>query len=75
MMIYIWLAAMGVIGFISGALFLYFFFRDKKLTRRYKISASHLTLNGALLLVSFSSFGLMIYFIISVKDQLISFGY
>ncbi|MHC5228522.1 hypothetical protein ACYSNW_09620 [Enterococcus sp. LJL99] len=72
--VYIWIAGMGVIGLVSLLLFFYFFMQSLKLKRKLKYSNRVLILNWLMLLIPISSFSMMIYFFMNVKDQLIQFG-
>ena len=72
--VYIWIAAMGVIGLISLLLFFYFLMQSLKLKKKLNYSNKVLILNWVMLLIPVGSFSMMIYFFMSVKDQLLQLG-
>lgn len=74
MAIYLWVAAMGIIGLIAFSFFLYSLLRDLKLKKKLHYTVWKLMPNGVLLLISLGAFSMMVYFFFNIKEQLIQFG-
>lgn len=72
--IYLWVAAMGIIGLIAFSFFLYSLLRDLKLKKKLHYTVWKLMPNGVLLLISLGAFSMMVYFFFNIKEQLIQFG-
>jgi len=72
--IYLWVAAMGMIGLIAFSFFLYSLLRDLKLKKKLHYTVWKLMPNGVLLLISLGAFSMMVYFFFNIKEQLIQFG-
>lgn len=74
MAVYIWVAAMGVIGLASLSSFCYSLFRDLKLKKQLSYSFFQLVPNWLLMIISIGSFALTCYFFLNIKEQLLQFG-
>jgi len=74
MAIYIWVAAMGIIGFIALSLFCYSLFRDLKLKKRLSYSFVKLLPNWLLMFIAIGAFSMTVYFFFNIKEQLLQFG-
>ncbi|OTN88560.1 hypothetical protein A5819_001041 [Enterococcus sp. 7E2_DIV0204] len=71
MMVYYWVAGLGIVGLISLISFCVFLLRDIKLNRVLKKNKWHFLLNGSLLFFSIVSFSIMIVMFLSLKAQII----
>lgn len=71
MMVYYWVAGLGIVGLISLIGFCVFLLRDIKLNRVLKKNKWHFLLNGSLLFFSIVSFSIMIVMFLSLKAQII----
>lgn len=74
MNVYIWIAAMGIIGMLALILFIYFLIKDLKLKGALSYSFWKMVPNWLLMFFSIGSFSMMVYFFLNVKDQLVQFG-
>jgi len=72
--VYIWTAAMGVIGLAAFSSFCYSLLKDVKLKKKLSHSIWSLIPNWLLLFISIGSFSMMVYFFFNIKEQLIQFG-
>ena len=74
MAVYIWTAAMGVIGLAALCSFCYSIFRDMKLRKKINRPFWTMLVNWCLMLISIGAFSMMVYFFFNIKEQLIQFG-
>lgn len=74
MSIYLWIAASGVIGLVAILVFVSTLLKDKKLKKGLGYPARVVVPNYFLLILSISSFSLMVYLFVLIKDQLVELG-
>lgn len=71
MLVYYWVAGLGIVGLISLISFCAFLLRDIKLNRVLKKNKWQFLLNGSLLFFSILSFSIMVVMFLSLKSQIV----